>query len=271
MERTTITDVPATRNGSRPGLRRVPIAMPPGDRVEQDVEWCVARVDGQWQEVRFHDYGLIYEVPGLYERIFYDVLRCASPETVCGLLADELDAEDLDGSVLRVLDLGAGNGIMAEELAAIGAEHVVGVDILDEAAAAAERDRPGVYADYLVADLCDIDPRDQHALEEAQLNCLTCVAALGFGDIPPKAFRTAFDLIADDGWAAFNIKADFLDGGDGTGFSRLIARMIEEDILDARVQTRYRHRDASNGDPIDYVAIIGRKNRSIGDSLPGDD
>ena len=254
MERTTITDVPATRNGSRRGLRRVPIAMPPGDRIEQDVEWCVARVDGQWQEVRFHDYGKIYGVPGL-----------------CGLLGKELESEDVDGSELRVLDLGAGNGIMAEELLAMGAEHVVGVDILHEAAAAAERDRPGVYADYLVADLCDIDPRDQGVLEDAELNCLTCVAALGFGDIPPKAFRTAFDAIADDGWAAFNIKTDFLDGADGSGFSRLIARMIEEGILDVRVQTRYRHRDASNGDPIDYVAIIGRKIRSIGDSLPGAD
>ena len=36
-------------------------------RLAQDHEWCVARVDGEWREIRFHDYGKVYEIPGLYE------------------------------------------------------------------------------------------------------------------------------------------------------------------------------------------------------------
>ena len=51
-------------------------------------------------------------------------------------------------SDLRVLDLGAGNGIVAERLTEAGVGHIVGVDLLEEAAQAAERDRPDAYDDY---------------------------------------------------------------------------------------------------------------------------
>jgi SAM-dependent methyltransferase len=271
MERSTTAQHPPASSAWRARSRRVQIAMPPGDRVEQDVEWCVARFDGRWQEVRFHDYGRIYDVPGLYERIFYDVLQCASPQTIGGLMAEQLSESDTDPGDLRVLDLGAGNGVMGGELAAMGADHLVGVDILDEAANAAERDRPGTYADYVVANLCDLPDEERARLEDHDLNALTCVAALGFGDIPPEAFRVAYNLVAEDGWVAFNIKPDFLDGGDRSGFSRLISRVVESELLDVLVQTRYRHRDASNGDPIEYVAIVGRKTGDISPEMLDED
>jgi hypothetical protein len=37
---------------------------------------------------------------------------------------------------------------------------------------------------------------------------MTSVAALGFGDIPPEVFESAFELVEDGGWAAFTIKED---------------------------------------------------------------
>ena len=40
---------------------------------------------------------------------------------------------------LRVLDVGAGNGMVGEELDRMGAKHIVGVDIIPEAAEAAQR------------------------------------------------------------------------------------------------------------------------------------
>ena len=52
----------------------------------QDEEWFEVTVDGEPRRIRFHDYGAIYEIPGLYERLFYDVLECRSPQTVVGLL-----------------------------------------------------------------------------------------------------------------------------------------------------------------------------------------
>src|SRR4051794_25269396 len=82
----------------------------PGDEsLEQDHEWCRVTVDGRARDIRFHDYDEIYKVPGLYEFLFYERLRCCSPEVVCDLLEEELESDPAD---LRVLDLGAGNGMV---------------------------------------------------------------------------------------------------------------------------------------------------------------
>jgi hypothetical protein len=248
----------------------LPIALPePALRLEQDSEWCVARIDGEWEQVRFHDYDRIYDVEGLYERIFYDVLRCESPAVIRRALADQLEAEAEDPDDLRALDLGAGNGIMGEELIAAGADCVVGVDIIPEAAEAAERDRPGVYDAYEVCDMTDLDDGERERLAGYEFNCLTCVAALGFGDIPPGAFSEAFNLVEAGGWAAFNIKEDFLDGGSSSGFADLIQHGIERGLLDVRHRERYRHRDATDGAPIHYVAFVARKVADLGPEAPG--
>mgnify|MGYP000418559873 CR=1 FL=1 len=127
---------PADLEAARASLR---LALPePGSKFSQDDEFCVvAEPDGTWREYRFHDYDRIFGVPGLYEKIFYDVLGCDSPRFMVGLLSEALAAAGEAASALRVLDLGAGNGIMAEELAAVGVEYAVGVDILTEARDAA--------------------------------------------------------------------------------------------------------------------------------------
>lgn len=48
-------------------------------------------------------------------------------------------------------------------------------------------------------------------LRDWNFNCLTSVAALGFGDIPPRAFFEALRLVATNGWVALNLKETFLD------------------------------------------------------------
>lgn len=55
-------------------------------------------------------------------------------------------------SDITVLDMGAGNGIVAEELVNLGLDDVIGVDIIEEAKQAAFRDRPEVYSDYIFDD-----------------------------------------------------------------------------------------------------------------------
>src|SRR3954453_6305369 len=121
----------------------------------QDEEWCEVEVDGKTRRLRFHDYSDIYAIPELYERLIYERLGCQSPRVIAGLLRDELAERDADPADLRVLDLGAGNGIVAEELAELGVQPFVGVDTTQAAADAAERDRPGLYAEYVAADLLD--------------------------------------------------------------------------------------------------------------------
>ncbi len=226
---------------------------------DQDQEWCELRRDGEVRRIRFHDYAEVFAIPGLYERVFHEKLECDSPRTVCSLLGRALRDGGVPADDLRVLDLGAGNGLVGEQLAQLGASSIVGVDIIDAAAAAAERDRPGVYDDYRVLDLTDLAGDDLEDLRGHDFNCLATVAALGFGDIPPLAFVTAYDLVAVGGWVAFNIKEGFVDAGDSSGFSELIRGGFEEGSLELAAEHRYRHRLATDGQPIHYVAMIARK------------
>jgi predicted TPR repeat methyltransferase len=162
-----------------------------------------------------------------------------------------------------VLDLGAGNGIMAEELRKLGVDTVVGVDILSEAADAGWRDRPDAYEDYLVADMSQLTEAESSRLKGFNLNALTCVAALGFGDIPPEAFRVAFNMVSDGGWFAFTLKEKFYTVGDLSGYHRLLQRAREEGILEMKTEERYPHRRATTGEPLYYNALVGRKHADI--------
>lgn len=239
------------------------IRLPAETECDQDEEWCEVLVDGEPRRIRFHDYDEIYSIPGLYERLFYELLECDSPRAVTGLLAEELAASGRDARALHVLEVGAGNGMVGEELADLGVASLVGVDIIEEAAMAARRDRPGVYDDYLVADLTALPAAAEAELRARRFDCLVTVAALGFGDIPPAAFATAFDLVAPGGLVAFNIKEDFIADGDGSGFSRLISRAIEDGTLDVRARRRYRHRLSIAGVPLHYVALVARKRSDL--------
>jgi SAM-dependent methyltransferase len=236
------------------------IAMPElSQRYEQDTEWCVVFLDGQWQEIRFHDYGQIYAVEGLYERLFYEILECRSPDVLTAAFAKQLQRSATAPGELRVLDLGAGNGIMAEKLAELGVDSVVGVDILPEAQRAAQRDRPEVYAEYHVLDMSHLSPSVHEALYRGRPNTLTCVAALGFGDIPPRCFTTAFNLVAGGGWVVFTIKDDFLSEADTTGFAGLISDAVEDGMLELLWTERYQHRLATDRTPLRYTGVVGRK------------
>lgn len=231
--------------------------------LDQDEEWCEVLVDGRRDRIRFHDYHRIYDIPGMYERLFYDMLECVSPRLVRDLLATALAEHAMTAENLRVLDVGAGNGMVGEEIRTLGVETVHGVDILQEAAAATRRDRPDVYDDYLVADLTDLTPEQHDALLHADLNTMTTVAALGFGDIPPAAFVGAFNLIETPGLLAFTIKDDFLSDDDPSGFSRLIQRMLTENTIVPLAEKHYRHRLSVHGKPLEYIAFVARKTDDV--------
>jgi len=236
------------------------IAFPaPGTTLDQDEEWVVVRVDGEWRRIRLHDYPEVFSVPGLYEKWIYDVLECQSPRKIRERLHDALESSDVDPASLTVFDLGAGNGCVADELRAIGIRRFVGVDLHPEAAMAAERDRPGLYDDYVVGDLTDLDEDKRRKLDRYDFNCLTCVAALGFGDIPPEVFLAAYERLADGGWAAFTVKDDFLEESDQSGFSILIRRLLNRGLLELVSRESYVHRISGDGTELSYTAFIGRR------------
>lgn len=229
--------------------------------LDQDEEYCILKgSNGAGEErIRFHDYGRIYSIPGLYERLFYKKLKCTSPSTICSYLKEVIDKSDAELSNLRVLDLGAGNGMVGEELKRLGVETVCGIDIEENAKKAVERDRPDIYKKYFIEDITDMSVSMREELTSESFNCMTTVAALGFGDIPPKAFAEGFNLLSTPAWVAFNIKESFLSDSDPSGFSVFIKRMVGEEILDIHVQKRYQHRLSIEGDPLHYVALVGRK------------
>jgi SAM-dependent methyltransferase len=226
---------------------------------DQDSEWCVVETSEGSRRLRFHDYDEIYAIPGLYERLFYEELRCTSPRVVRRLIEDTLEDREMAPSELTVLDVGAGNGMVAEELDDLGAASIVGVDIIEEAAAAAERDRPGLYDDYRVVDLTDPAPADDAALRDTPFTCMTTVAALGFGDIPPQAFSQALEYLEDGGLVAFTLKDRFVSDADPSGFSELIRGLHDDGALEPIAERRYRHRLSMTGEPLHYVAYVSEK------------
>lgn len=241
------------------------VQFPPGthENISQDEAYFYLRADDSRQKIRLHDYDEIYKVPGLYEQVVYDRLKCQSPSKVSAILNAAVQQSEGYITELRVLDFGAGNGMMGEALKKFGVSRIVGVDIIREAHEAAERDHPGVYDGYYVADFCNLNEEQKEEIESWSLNCLTTVAALGFGDIPPQAFVEAFNIIQDHAWVAFNIKETFLNKGDETGFSKLIRELIFSEFLDLYYLERYRHRLSIVGEPLYYFALAGRKNGGI--------
>ncbi len=235
--------------------------------VDQDEEWCEVIMNGDRKRIRFHDYSDVFAIPGLYEELFYENLECCSPSYITNLLESVIQEYGESSEGFRVLDVGAGNGMVGDELMDMGVETIVGVDIIQAAKAATLRDRPEVYADYHVTDLTDLPPETEERLRRSKPNCLTTVAALGFGDIPPLAFAQALDLIKTPGWLAFNVKEDFLREEDSTGFSQLIRRLNREQYIQTYCYRRYQHRVSIAGDPLYYVAVVAKKIRDLDEAV----
>ncbi|MBO0767862.1 MAG: methyltransferase domain-containing protein [Solirubrobacterales bacterium] len=227
--------------------------------LQQDQEYFELEQGGQRRRLRFHDYGEIYSVPGLYEHLFEDKMQCRSPEVIADLLHKTLEEKKQNASDLRVLDFGAGNGMVGEELARIGVEHLVGVDMAPEAKDAVERDRPGLYEGYHAIDITKPGPDAEAALKAAKFNCLVCVAALGFGDIPPEAFTAALNLVSDDGWVAFNIRDHVAASDDPGGFAPLLEELKEKGQLVEHARVKYPHRVGLSGEELEYWAIVAQK------------
>lgn len=241
------------------------VALPdPTRALTQDEEWFVVKLGDQWRQFRLHDYDEIYAIQGLYERVVCDILQTVSPEIISDLLEAALESEGVDPAKLCVLDLGAGNGCVAEALHQRGLRKFVGVDISQPGALAAERDRPGLYNEYIIGDLRNLRSLDEDRLNQFKYTAMVCVAALGFSDIPPTVFASAFNRVENDGWIVFTIKADFLEPkGDDSGFAKMIRAMIEKKTLEVVAQKRYQHRINTAGDGLEYVAFVGRKHASI--------
>ena len=227
--------------------------------LDQDEEFFELITNGGRECIRIHEYDRVYDVPGLYEEVVYNKLQCDSPNVITGLLKEAVEQYADAGEPMRVLDFGAGNGIVGECLQdALETETIVGVDIIDEAKKAVKRDRPGIYDDYYVMDLSQPDDKDRQLLDRWDFNALVTVAALGFGDIPTQAFVNAFNLMDNNSWVVFNIKDRFFSDDDDTGYNEMLQEMIGKSLKVIK-KHHYCHRLSMAGDPLHYFAVVGRK------------
>jgi hypothetical protein len=141
------------------------------------------------------------------------------------------------------------------------------VDIIPEAYEATIRDRPGLYDEYYVEDFTNLDKDREDDIASWQCDCMVTVAALGFGDIPTRAFIEAYNIIKPEGWVAFNIKQSFFDVSDESGFSKMIRELTFSEYLDVHHIELYRHRLSIEGEPLYYFAIVGRKKADVPDEF----
>lgn len=248
-------------------MKEFSFILPKVKKADQGKEKIIVTYKGKTKELLTHNYAEIYKIPGLYENLFYDTLACQSPKVVCGLLNKAINGSRSDSEERVALDVGAGNGMVGEELANIGFDTVLGIDIIEEAAEATDRDRPGIYDAYYIEDLTALPDDVESEIVEKNPNCMSIVAALGFDDIPPQAFASGYNLIADNGWIAFNIKDEFLQENHPSGFSKLIGEMVDSNIMEIVEKKRYQHRLCLDGTPLNYYAVVGRKQEPVSDKM----
>ncbi|KAJ4394783.1 hypothetical protein N0V93_004003 [Gnomoniopsis smithogilvyi] len=290
------------RVDNRIPTQRLVIRFPQREQkdVAQDYKQCEV-VDGdKITTVRFHDYALTYSIPDLYNQLFGGAdseTQCISPQVMTELLREHVhlvleNGPSVSGKEhrsLRVLDFGAGNGMIGEEVRLLASAYndgslanstsVVGFDILPEAKMAAERDRPGVYDAYIVADITEYVKNvraEPVTVCLAGFNVLVSVSALSFGDASAAALRAAVSLVQNGGLILFNLKAGLLEsegiyaGAGGTsdegteiGFSGLLQKAVAERRLKILAKKTYCHRFSATGKPLYYVAVVAIKHMPL--------
>ena len=232
-------------------------------QMDQREEWIVVHYKNCEEKICLHDYARFYKIPGLYEEVIYKRLKCNSPQVICDLLHKELQKKNGESQNLRALDFGAGNGIVGEYLKQkMACDILIGVDIISEAFDAAQRDHPDVYDDYYVMDLAQPKKFEKKKLCMWDFNVLLTIGALGFNDIPTRAFINALNIVEDDAWVAFNIKDTFLSKNDDSGFKNVLDSIVGDSFHVLQMK-RYCHRLSLSGNPLHYHAIVGKKVKKV--------
>ena len=228
--------------------------------------------NGVERRLKLHDYAEVYRIPGLYNYLALEKLYYRSPEVLASILSKNLKNSGDSIENLNLLELGAGSGLFGQAVTKLGVRSIIGIDIVPEAAEAASRDCPGTYQNYFTEDLTQLSTPTRDILKEQKLNGFVCCSALSDGHIPAKAFATGVNLIQTQGWVLFNLaktsyecdsaSAD-LSVRDCPEFVRFYRQAIEQGYLKVYCTKYYLHRRFFNGQPLEYVAILAKKQANI--------
>lgn len=239
---------------------RVRLIGPP----QADGEYVGLREDGSEEEiVHLHDYTRLYEVPGLYEHIVQELLGCRSPQVAAEALARALQRLAIDPALVRMLDLGAGTGLVGELGRELGIATVVGLDALVAAREACLRDRPGVYHDYIVGDLADPRPELLAELRRQRPGALVAAGAFGGTHVPATALATALALLPPGAPVVFTIDERWTRTDGPGGFRTPLSRLLASGELQLLERSRFLHRLTTGGEPVHYELFVAVRGPTI--------
>jgi len=212
---------------------------------------------GAEEIIHLHDYDRIYSTSGLYERIVQGLLRCTSPQIVADALARTLETLGLDPAQIRLLDLGAGTGLVGQLVAERGVADVIGLDSRESARRACLRDRPGLYGDYVVAELTHPTDRLLAKLTALCASALTGAGAFGGTHAPPEALRAALGLLPSGAPVVFTIDEKWTSTDGPGAFKTPLAELTSSGALVLLERSRFQHRVSTSGEPIFYELFAG--------------
>ena len=131
--------------------------------------------------------------------------------------------------------------MVGEELRARGVTVVAGADGVPEARDAAHRDRPGLYAHYLVGERLDVDEVRQLVRDEG-LTALVAAGAVGEGHVPVDALAQLWDAFPPGSFLALTLAGGDA-GQDATDVEAMLAA-TEGSEHPSRIVVRrtFRHR-----------------------------
>ena len=227
------------------------------DRDQTEESFTVTFADGRSERLRLHDYDRVYAVPGLYEEVIQRRLECASPAKLADVLLRVAQLEGREPELLRVLDLGAGNGIVGEELHARGVRVLAGTDSEQSARDAAQRDRPGLYHTYVVGDANGV-PELGTLVRELGINCIVCAGALGFDHIEAHSFAELWELLPAGAMFALTVHEELAQPG-ASDIGDELEALRDTSQTEIVIWERFQHRLSVAGKPIHYVVIGARR------------
>jgi ubiquinone/menaquinone biosynthesis C-methylase UbiE len=143
-----------------------------------------------------------YEVWAPHYEVQMQNLKWQAPQLCVDLLVKHLKQKNKTLSVLRVLDVGAGTGLVGLELSRLGIKQIDALDLsthmLDQAKS------KQVYQNIFVE-----NAHDMQQIQPNQYDALICVGSLNFGHIEPSAFEQFIKVVKQDGLVAFTTREDY--------------------------------------------------------------
>lgn len=162
---------------------------------------------GRNVETGLHDYAALYQVPGLYEAAYFVRLGGRAPHLLVEALAAVVPRRERPG--LQVLDVGAGTGVVGEQLAAVGFRRIAGTDLEPTSQWAVPRDRPQLYQHLRTMDLTVLSDDDLRWLRTLAPQVVTVAGAVGFRHLPVEALAALTRVLPVGGLFALTVAHGF--------------------------------------------------------------